>query len=131
LEDGLINEQQAQKYNDFTAKTVSIFQQQQNIQPSGNVDERAANAINAVLSELGVLDGQGDGWTEVVTALNAQGQTLSAINLGTDHLSGIDEKLGTLSAINLGTDHLVSIDEKIGTLGKAPSLSLNTRGEAV
>src|SRR5205807_1939894 len=51
------------------------------------------------------------GWTEVVKALNEQGSTLSSINLG--------------------TDHLVNIDQKIGTLGKAASLSLNMRGDAV
>ncbi len=111
LANDLQHEHTTQTYRDNTARSVGIFQQQRNIQPTGNVDEPTANAINTLLSEFGLLDGQGDGWKEVVTALNAQGQTLSAINLG--------------------TDHLVSIDEKIDTLGKAPSLSFNMRGEAV
>jgi len=111
LANDLQHEHTTQTYRDNTARSVGIFQQQRNIQPTGNVEELTANAINSLLSEFGLLDGQGDGWKEVVTALSAQGQTLSAINLG--------------------TDHLVSIDEKIGTLGKAPSLSFNMRGEAV
>jgi hypothetical protein len=103
-------EQTTQTYGDATAKSVSIFQEQRNIQLSGNVYEFTANA-NALLSEFGVLDGQGNSWTEVVTVLNAQGHTLSEINLGTDHLA--------------------NIDQKIGTLGNVPSLSLNMRGDAV
>jgi len=104
-------ERATQTYGEATAKSVSIFQQQRNIQPSGNVNEITANAINALLSEFGVLDGQSNGWTEVVTALTMQERTLSAINLDTDHLA--------------------SIDQKIGTLGNAPSLSLNMRGDGV
>jgi peptidoglycan hydrolase-like protein with peptidoglycan-binding domain len=103
-------ERDAQKYDDITRKLVAMFQGQRNIQPTSEVDEPTANAINAFLREFGVLDGQG-GWTEVVKALDVQGRTLSAINLGTDHLS--------------------SIDQKIGTLGKAASLALNMRGDAV
>jgi peptidoglycan hydrolase-like protein with peptidoglycan-binding domain len=103
-------ERDAQKYDDITRKLVAIFQEQRHIQPTSEVDDPTANAINAFLREFGVLDGQG-GWTEVVKALDVQGRTLSAINLGTDHLS--------------------SIDQKIGTLGKAASLALNMRGDAV
>ena len=131
LSNNLQQEQDSQVYRDNTAIAVRDFQQQHNIPPTANVDEPTANAINTLLSQFGLLDAQSDGWKEVVTALNAQGQTLSAINVGTDHLTGIEEKLGTLGAINVGTDHLVSIDEKIGTLSKAPSLSFNMRGEAV
>lgn len=109
----LRHEQAEQIYRDATGKLVSIFQEERHLEASGTVDERTANTINALLCEFGVLDEEGDGWTQVVETLKAQGQTLSAINLGTDRLA--------------------SIDEKIGALGKAPStsLSLNARGDAV
>jgi len=102
-------EREAQKYADLTRKLVAVFQEQRHLRPTGEVDEATAQAINAILREFGALDGQG-GWTEVVTALDEQGRTLSAINVGTDHLS--------------------SIDQKIGTLGKATSLALNMRGRS-
>ncbi|SMQ78430.1 Putative peptidoglycan binding domain-containing protein [Bacillus sp. OV166] len=102
-----------QIYKDVTAKVVSIFQEehQLTVETRGMVDETTANAINAILSELGLLDD--GGWAKLAEILNTQGQTLSTIRLGTDHLA--------------------SIDEKIGTLGKLPSLplSLNARGAAV
>ena len=107
----LSQEQQGQAYKGGTSKAVVIFQQQHHLQPTGAVDAPTADAFNQILKDLGALDAAEDGWTEVVKTLNEQGSTLSAINLGTDHLA--------------------SIDQKIGTLGKAPSLSLNTRGKAV
>jgi peptidoglycan hydrolase-like protein with peptidoglycan-binding domain len=107
----LSQEQQNQTYNGGTSKAVGIFQQQQHLQPTVVVDAPTADALNQNLKDLGALDAAVDGWTEVVKTLN--------------------EQRHALSAINLGTDHLVSIDQKIGTLGKAVSLSLNMRGDAV
>jgi peptidoglycan hydrolase-like protein with peptidoglycan-binding domain len=112
----LSQEQQGQAYQGSTAKAVALFQQQQQQQQStGTVDALTADALNQNLKDLGALDAAVDvavdGWTEVVKTLN--------------------EQRHALSAINLGTDHLTSIDQKIGTLGKAVSLSLNMRGDAV
>jgi hypothetical protein len=45
-----------QKYGDITAKLVSIFQGQKNLERSGKVDEPTANAINALLRDLGLLE---------------------------------------------------------------------------
>src|SRR5216683_5516201 len=103
-------EREAQQYGDTTGKLVGLFQEQRHIRPADQVDDATADAINALLRDFGVLDGQG-GWTEVVKALDAQERTLGTINLGTDHLS--------------------SIDQKICTLGKGASLALNMRGDAV
>ena len=96
-------------YGKATSKLVAIFQEQHRLQPSGEVYEPTANAINALLREFGAL--VVEGWTEVVKAIEEQGLTLGGIKLGTDHLA--------------------TIDEKIGALGKAPLLSLNSRGDAV
>src|SRR5438270_9415271 len=49
-------ERDAQKYDDITRRLVALFQQQRNIQPTSEVDDPTANAINAILRELGVLD---------------------------------------------------------------------------
>jgi peptidoglycan hydrolase-like protein with peptidoglycan-binding domain len=103
-------EREAQKYGSTTRKLVAVFQEPHHIQPTGEVDESTAKAMNTHLLDLGGLDEQ-VGWTQVVKALTVQGQTLSAINLDTDHLA--------------------SIDQKIGGLGKTASLALNSRGEAV
>lgn len=72
----------------------------------GKVDKITANEINALLREFGLLEDEG--WTQVVEVLTAQGQTLNAINVSTDLLASIDEKLN-----------------------KVPTLSLNMRGDAV
>jgi peptidoglycan hydrolase-like protein with peptidoglycan-binding domain len=109
FEDRLRAERAENLYRDVTAKLVAMFQERRQIQLTGEVDERTAEAINAQLRQLGAFDG--DGWTEVVRALDGQSRTLNAINAGTDHLG--------------------SIDEKIGKLGDAPPLSLNARGDAV
>ncbi|QHT61334.1 hypothetical protein GXP70_16130 [Paenibacillus lycopersici] len=98
-----------QIYKDGTIKLVSIFQEERHLADSGVVDEATAAAINDLLQKLGALD---EGWAQLAEALKTQGQTLNAINAGTDHLA--------------------SIDEKIGTLGRtAAPLSLNMQGEAV
>jgi hypothetical protein len=49
-------EREGQTYRDATGKVVSIFQGERSLQPSGEVDERTAAALNALLRELGLLD---------------------------------------------------------------------------
>jgi hypothetical protein len=109
FEEGLRREQHDQIYGDITEKLIDIFQDERHLEVGGHIDEATANAVNALLREFGALGS--DGWTEVSSALDRQARTLGAINLGTDHLA--------------------SIDQKIGTLGNEPPLSLNTRGDAV
>ena len=46
-------ERDAQKYDDITHKLVAIFQQQRNIQPTSEVDDPTANAINSLLRRVG------------------------------------------------------------------------------
>src|SRR6266700_3914212 len=88
----LSQEQQGQDYKGGTLKAVVIFQQQHHLQPTGVVDAPTADAFNQILKDLGALDAAENGWTEVVKTLNEQGSTLIAINLGTDHLTSIDQK---------------------------------------
>ncbi|SDD50071.1 Putative peptidoglycan binding domain-containing protein [Bacillus wiedmannii] len=101
-------ERAVQVYEDVTRKLVSIFQEERQlaVQRLGKVDEITAKEIDARLREFGVLDE--DGWMKVVGALHTQDDTLKSINVGTNHLASIDEKLN-----------------------KAPTLSLNMRGKAV
>lgn len=104
-------ERNEQKLGSTSRKLVGVFQDQHQLQTTGEVDEATAKALNTLLQELGGLGGQNDGWFEVVKALDGQTRTLSAINIG--------------------TDRLVSIDEKIGRLAKPAVLAFNTRGDAV
>lgn len=55
----LQRERAEQSYQEATRKLVSIFQEEQQIQPQrefGNVDDRTADAMNRLLQELGGLD---------------------------------------------------------------------------
>ena len=52
----LKRERVEQVYGDTTGKLVSIFQRERNLQPSGEVDQPTASALNALLKEFGVLD---------------------------------------------------------------------------
>ncbi|ETP66943.1 hypothetical protein G159_19950 [Planococcus glaciei CHR43] len=108
LAEELQNEHVDQVYKDVTIKLVSIFQEERRLafQELGVVDETTAKEMNFLLREFGVLED--NGWKQVVEALNSNGETLKDINFGTDHLASIDEKLN-----------------------KAPTLSLNMRGNAV
>src|ERR1041385_7324774 len=45
-----------QVYKDVTSKLVSIFQENQQFEASGKVDEPTANALNALLKEWGMVD---------------------------------------------------------------------------
>ncbi len=48
-------ERKGQNYGQITAELVATFQKERNLQPTGEVDEPTANALNALLKELGVL----------------------------------------------------------------------------
>ncbi len=52
----LKRERTAQRYGSATRKLVSIFQEERRLQPSGEVDEPTANALNALLREWRMLD---------------------------------------------------------------------------
>src|SRR5215207_4669673 len=52
----LQGERAEQFYGDVTIKVVATFQEESRLEPSGNVDEPTANAINAFLQESGLLD---------------------------------------------------------------------------
>jgi len=58
-------EREKQSYGQITKKLVAIFQKEHNLQPTGEVDEPTANALNALLRELGVLEGGEAAWLDV------------------------------------------------------------------
>jgi peptidoglycan hydrolase-like protein with peptidoglycan-binding domain len=49
-------ERNAQTYGTATSRLVSIFQQERNLRASGEVDGPTAAALNALLTEWGLLD---------------------------------------------------------------------------
>ncbi|GAB93890.1 neuraminidase-like domain-containing protein [Gordonia rhizosphera] len=53
LAEGLKPEREAKRYGRFTRGLVSVFQQERQLQPTGEVDEPTANALNNLLEELG------------------------------------------------------------------------------
>lgn len=55
FEERLRQEQQEQVYQDITQRLVFTFQEQHRLAPNGEVDEPTANALNAVLQELGAF----------------------------------------------------------------------------
>lgn len=56
LSGGLKHEQANHTYGEVTSKLVSRFQDEQKLQPTGEVDEPTAKALNAILEKLGALD---------------------------------------------------------------------------
>lgn len=56
LSENLQRERATQTYRDVTARLVILFQRERQLGRSGNVDEPTANALNAFLRELGLLD---------------------------------------------------------------------------
>jgi len=57
-------ERQRQSYGQITAELVATFQKERNLQPTGEVDEPTAHALNALLKELGVLEGGEAAWLD-------------------------------------------------------------------
>ena len=113
LAGGLQLERASQAYRGATARLVELVQERRGVQPEqfGHVDAVTAEAINAILQELGLLDEGAQGWSQVAETLAAQNETLRAIKAGTEHLA--------------------QIDERIGALRQPPTLTLNMRGAAV
>lgn len=56
FEEGLIREQQIQRYDDITQKSVGIFQEQNGLQISGEVDDATAQALNLLFRENGAFN---------------------------------------------------------------------------
>lgn len=55
LSEGLDRERGTETYGDFTAKLVDMFRRPRRLGQGGNVDERTANAINALLEGFGLF----------------------------------------------------------------------------
>ena len=115
-------------YGGTTGEVVQIFQEQNRLGVTGEVDDATAAALNRLLQEFGLF-GNG-GWEDVLRALEAHRQTLQEINLDTDHLINIDDKLGgladapTLWGIKQGTDHLSGIEAKLVGVADAQTLQV-------
>lgn len=58
LSAALKRERVEQTYSDATRKLIGVFQKERQLQASGEVDEPTANALNALLKEWGLLDGE-------------------------------------------------------------------------
>jgi hypothetical protein len=71
-EGALRSERTRQTYGEITAKLVNNFQRQHGLEPSGDVDESTANALNAFLQELGALNTRAD-WVVRGQVLDASG----------------------------------------------------------
>jgi peptidoglycan hydrolase-like protein with peptidoglycan-binding domain len=54
----LSQEKQVQSYTDGTAKAVTLFQGQHQLERTGGVDEPTANALNRLLDELSGTEGE-------------------------------------------------------------------------
>lgn len=54
--DMLMNERGRQEFGEFTARLVFYFQEAHRLNPTGEVDEKTAAALNSLLDELGLLD---------------------------------------------------------------------------
>lgn len=55
LSAGLQEERAKQTFGDFSTKVVSIFQKEQNLDSSSNIDKKTVNALNGLLQEKGLL----------------------------------------------------------------------------
>ena len=55
LAEGLKTEREAQRFDRYTRTLVSTFQKERQLDPTGEVDEATAQAINRLLQELGVF----------------------------------------------------------------------------
>lgn len=126
----LANESRERVYGSETTGVVGLFQRQNRIRPTGEVDETTtADALNNELQRIGGFDDEGNsGWSEVVRALQQQTETLQAINEGTRFLPSIEGRLGgladagTLQGVKQGTDQLSLIKDKLGDLADAGTL---------
>lgn len=93
-------------YSDATRKLVGIFQEQNRIQPTGDVDERTAAALNAILKELGAFDPQPAPAVELRRAVSGRvtrsdGQPLASATVRAFHFNASTDGRG---AVRLGQD---------------------------
>jgi hypothetical protein len=99
LLNGLAQESQGQAYREATTRTVSSFQEQRHLEPSGKVDQPTAQALNAALREIGALDGEPAPRVHVISGQvrREDGLLLPGIRVRANHEAGRD-------AIRLGED---------------------------
>lgn len=66
-------EREGQTYGSATRKLVGIFQEERRLQPSGEVDERTAGALNRLLQEIGAFDTPQAEWVVRGQVVDASG----------------------------------------------------------
>lgn len=86
LSQELQRERTAETYGGATAKLVSRFQEERRLQPTGEVDEPTANALNALLKELGVLEGREATFVDtrysvLCRAVDARGKPIAGLRI--------------------------------------------------
>lgn len=116
-EEGLLREQQAQRYDDITQKLVGIFQERSGLNATGEVDAPTAEVLNRVLRELGAFSGNSD-------------DLLTEINRKLDSIITETEKIGSLdNQIVQQTGQLVEIGNQVAQQRAGTNaLQLNDRG---
>ena len=119
-EEGLINEQNKQEYNDITQKLVGIFQGQSGLNTTGEVDAPTAEALNKALRGLGAFPASSDG-------------LLPEISRKLDTIIAETEKIGSIdSQIAQQAGQLVGIGSQVAQqIAKPSTLRLNDRGTMV
>ena len=88
-----------QSYGEVTGKLVGVFQREQHLQPSGEVDGPTADALNKLLRELGLLDPERPPTFRLVTGVlrREDGLPLQGARIRATHMS-------ERGAIRLGDD---------------------------
>lgn len=97
--EALKHERVEQSFGATTGRLVSRFQEERKLQPSGEVDEPTANALNALLREWGVLDREATPRLHIVSGevRREDGLPLQGMRVRAHHEAG-------RSAIRLGED---------------------------
>ena len=108
LIEGVKAERQHFIFSDATRRTVDVFQGNNALPDSGEVDGHTADKINGLLQQLGALPPDVPPQDGLVQAIQAQTDTLKA-------------QADSLRSIDQNASRLASIDEKLGALGQARS----------
>ncbi|OUL29491.1 hypothetical protein BV378_05965 [Nostoc sp. RF31YmG] len=97
-EEGLLREQQAQRYDDITQKLVGIFQERSGLNTTGEVDAPTAEALNRVLREIGAFSGNSD---DLLTEINRK---LDSIITETQKIGSLDNQIvqQTVQLVEIG-----------------------------
>lgn len=81
----LQRERAEQLYGSATAKLVARFQEEHRLQPTGEVDQSTAEALNALLKELGVLESGGAfldaRYTVLCRVVDARGKPIAGLRI--------------------------------------------------